>query len=149
MFVIIPGAIAPLSGNILQLQQPNEYSCKVTNYVESHSVMYVHIVAKNAKRVSHINYYLSLKGVDYFEGPLGWDSAELMVCGLDEFYAVISDLYPEQYPPPVEVEANKSIPLEKEPEPVFMYRFRSSTRPVRIIARGSIRLSVEPFNPQE
>lgn len=136
---IFPGSFPPLSKNILRFDAPDNYRCRVMSYVASFSRLTIFVSRKNNSIVDDTTYYLTMSGVSYYDGTMGWDGADLGVGSRDEFSELLVSITPTyDYLP-----SDRSMIVE-DSIPIFLYCFRTSTRPIRIMVQGKIILSTSP-----
>lgn len=77
--------------NILELENPNQYQCRVHTYIQSHSMLLVQLLDK--KNIEEFNpLYISFSAVDYFEGFIGWTGANLCIKSYDNFKFPVEEL---------------------------------------------------------
>jgi hypothetical protein len=110
--------------NLLGLEAPHKYQCKVWGYVIGHSQMLleVHPASEYDNR-----FYLLFSDVLYFEGPMRWDNVNLRLGTNEEREAI----YVRLYGPKLD-----DIRLALE-QTHHLYVFDGTGLPVRIIASGS------------
>ena len=63
--------------NILGLDDPNIYNCRVHTYLQGHSQLLIALWNNNLVDRMEPQYYLSFDAVQYFEGFMWWKNANL------------------------------------------------------------------------
>ena len=76
--------------NVLKLEHPNEYSCIVFHYRVNHSTLLVQARPKNPGHLK--SFYIAFDGVEYYEGPFVWGSANVSIATDDEFKDFLTKL---------------------------------------------------------
>jgi hypothetical protein len=72
------------ANNVLQIEQPEIYSCRVFRYQVGHSVLIISLKTKEVPEPFD-NFYLVFESVKYFSGPMWWRGANFCTGTLDEY----------------------------------------------------------------
>lgn len=67
--------------NFFEIQNPEEYFCRVWSYFVSHSRLLLRVYKG---KIDEEEFYLNFEMVQYFEGPLGWKGANFYIGSSDE-----------------------------------------------------------------
>jgi hypothetical protein len=132
--IISASQILVPSENVLGLENPENYSCRVWRYQVGHSVMLVELHSDDAAEFSPL--YAIFEPVRYYQGSMGWQGANFCTTPLKETASLLASLQGVKGDTDFELSANVGIKL---------FVVNSGNVQIRIVANW-ITLTDDPKN---
>ena len=109
--------------NIFNLTAPQEYSCKVLTFTETHPILSLRLLPSVATQPS---LQVTFLGLYYFDGPLFWKGANFERGNLQESIDLWKKVYPHE----------KSARLQEIAQTFGSYLVQTESSQIRILATG-------------
>ncbi len=110
------------ASNLLELENPQAYTCRVEYYGETSGEMTVLVDSRNEADSFTINF----AGIFYFSGRLKWQDATLRLASDDEHHQFVRQIMP--------VASVSDVELANAAKYGHLYIFEGSGFPIRILA---------------
>jgi len=81
-----------MAKNVFDIDNPDDYSCKVAFYVLSHQQLYLSVGKINSINGTIEWFYIAFSGVVYFEGPTTWSSANFTISSRDDKQQLVNQI---------------------------------------------------------
>jgi len=133
--------IPPYTINILNLEHPDTYQCRMLFYDCGHSRMILSLTRPKSSFADHSNSYLLLDGVSHYEGPLAWTGANFIKGDIVEYFDIHDAFHPPSYSQAVSTESSEIPEHERLTFPSPLVKVKAAGGLIRIIVMGRMWLS--------
>ena len=122
--------------NVLDLENPENYSCRIWSYSPGHSMLFVHLKENDGTKTSpHL--YLVFDNVQFFEGPMWWQGANFCTSTLYDYAKLNFAVHiPEELSEAFIQEVVDKMDSQKSPSHLFTLSVNDKIQ-VRILASSA------------
>ena len=86
----LKGKTFPMQANIFSLDDPRQYNCMVESFVIGHAEMYIRVSHRTDNKYFRVWFVM----VEYFSGPIRWESANFCLATSQDCLALLRDHIP-------------------------------------------------------